>query len=386
MTSILQPPTGRSRLAERLRRHEPMLGALIAADQAPADLAADLDFVVLSGVTDASVSLAQRRPVLILVNSSADVPAAMHAGADAVIARKPIDGVDLVLSQGGRARLVATPQAARAAFCSGADLVVYDLPSMLADLRSALAGGRQPASAQSGREPLVLLSGMLGDASLWDGVAAHLGDTMLPWPARIDLDESVPEMAATVLSAAPERFALGGHSLGAIVALELMRQAPDRVTRLILINASGRGPAQEQRQSWTQWRHRTLDGTFDQIVAELALSTLAQPRRNDEAMVAANAMMARSVGAEGFLRQLTAQTTRPDSLDALGAIDVPVLVLSGELDEICPPALQQEIVAHCPHAQLVTIEGGGHMLPLEQPDAVAEHILTWRTSTVRAVG
>jgi pimeloyl-ACP methyl ester carboxylesterase len=227
------------------------------------------------------------------------------------------------------------------------------------------------------REPFVLLSGMLGDATLWDGVAARLADEVLPWPARIDRDDSVPEMAASVLAEAPPRFALGGHSLGAIVALEIMRRAPERVSRLLLVNASARGPDEAQQKAWAHWRDRAFGGEFEQIAGELARATLAAPRRTDAELVCANARMARTVGPDGFLRQLAAQSTRPDSRAHLAAVEVAVLVVSGELDEVCPPARQVEIVAHCPAATLVSVAGGGHMLPLEAADTVAEHVRAW---------
>ena len=228
------------------------------------------------------------------------------------------------------------------------------------------------------RQPLVLLSGMLGDESLWAGVAARLDDVALPWPSRIDLDDSVPEMAASVLAQAPRRFALAGHSLGAIVALEIVRQVPERVTRLALLNASARGPAEAQLTAWASLHRRTVDGEFAQVSAELALATLPASGRGDAALVRANARMAETVGAAGFLRQLSAQSTRPDSRDHLGAIDVPVLVVSGDLDEVCPPALQRELVDGCAHAELVSLPLG-HMSPLEDADAVSASLRAWLT-------
>jgi len=231
--------------------------------------------------------------------------------------------------------------------------------------------GPLPAAVALGREPLVLLSGMLGSGALWDVVSPALDDLVLPWPCRIDLDDSVAEMAASVLAEAPLRFALCGHSLGAVVALEIMRREPQRVRRLVLIGATARGPTPEQQQAWSDWRGRTERGGFTAVADELARATLAPARRSDAGLVAVNTRMAHAVGAAGFRRQLRAQTTRPDSLDSLGQLDVPVLVLAGERDGICPPPLQQEIVQRCPRAGLVTIEGGGHMLPLESPAEVA---------------
>lgn len=233
-------------------------------------------------------------------------------------------------------------------------------------------GGPAPAiSASLGREPLVLLSGMLGTGALWDGVSPAVNDVVRPWPCRIDLDDSVPEMAASVLAEAPARFALCGHSLGAIVALEIMRRAPHRVSRLVLIAASARGPRPAQEQTWAQWRERTERGEFIEIADSLARATLAPARRVDATLVAANTRMAHAVGAAGFLRQLRAQATRPDSLDSIARIDVPMLVIAGELDDICPPQLQRELADRCTGAELLTVAGGGHTLPLEAPVEVA---------------
>jgi pimeloyl-ACP methyl ester carboxylesterase len=83
------------------------------------------------------------------------------------------------------------------------------------------------------------------------------------------------------------------------------------------------------------------------------------------------------VGPDGLLRQLAAQATRPDSRASVGAIDVPVLVLSGERDAICPPALQQELASLCPRAILETVAGAGHMAPLEEPARVTALLRTW---------
>jgi pimeloyl-ACP methyl ester carboxylesterase len=384
VSSILQPGTGAPAFAQRLRQRERLLGALVDGGQISLDLTRGLDFVVVAGVArygSARALLGAQTPLLVMVESADEVAPARAAGADGVVttevAQDAVNDVDAVLSDGGRARFVTSPQAARAAFASGADLVVYDLPAMLAAAVSGLAEGRPPEPPLTDREPLVLLSGMLCDASLWEGLAARLSDVVLPWPCRIDLDDSVTEMAASVLAEAPPRFALGGHSLGAIVALEVIRQAPARVTGLLLVNASARGPAQAQQDAWAQWRHRATAGELEQIAQELATASLGPAAREDAAAVHATVAMAMAVGVDGFLRQLSAQSTRPDSLASLSEITVPVLVVSGELDGICPPALQRELADHCEGSRLVSIQGGGHLLPLESPDSLADEVRGW---------
>jgi pimeloyl-ACP methyl ester carboxylesterase len=112
------------------------------------------------------------------------------------------------------------------------------------------------------------------------------------------------------------------------------------------------------------------------VADELAEATLGARRRGSE-LLARNRRMAETVEPEGFLRQLAAQATRPDSRTSVAAIGVPVLMLSGELDDICPPELQQELVALCPQATLETVTGAGHMTPLEEPDQVIELLRRW---------
>ena len=388
---LTPPPAGpASPLALRMRRHERLLAVFVGAGGLPVGPLplGGVDFLVVEASNPGGRFAAADRPYLVLVDSADQVEAARAAGASGVVAvdradAPPVPGVDAVLAENGAARWATSPAGARAAFAAGAELVIYDLSAMVDHLLGTLAEGRPPAAVPadltgvSARTPFVLLSGMLGDSSLWDGLSSRLGDVVLPWPVRIDLDDSVPEMAASVLAEAPARFALGAHSLGAVVALEIVRQAPERVSRLVLLNASGRGPSDAQQDAWAAWRRRTEEGEFDQVAAELASATLPSSRRGDVALVETNGQMARTVGPEGFVRQLSAQATRPDSLASVGEIAVPVLVVSGELDEVCPPALQEELVAHCPCARLVSVAGAGHMVPLEAPDELADELLRW---------
>ena len=130
-------------------------------------------------------------------------------------------------------------------------------------------------------------------------------------------------MAASVLAAAPARFALVGHSLGGIVALQICRTAPERVTRVALLNCSGRAASSQQIDAWAGLLRRLDAGDFDAVVDELADANLqpgaADPDRRRERW----RRMARRVGADGLRRQLQAQITRPDQLPSLPTIGTP---------------------------------------------------------------
>ena len=263
--------------------------------------------------------------------------------------------------------------------------------TVLLDLRAAmdrLLAGEEAAAFPTpfdlglGRPPLVLLSGMLGDASLWDRVAGRLADVVVPVPLRIDLDDTITEMAASVLAAAPPSFVLAGHSLGGIVALEILRQAADRVRGVALVATSARGPSDVQIEAWRNAGERTRAGGFDDVAADLARATLGENARADARLVEHNLRMSRAVGGEGFLRQLAAQASRPESRPHLADVDVPALVVSGELDTICPPDLQRELAAGLSTSSLVEIAGSGHMVPIEKPDELAEQLRRWLTDAV----
>lgn len=216
---------------------------------------------------------------------------------------------------------------------------------------------------------------MLGDATVWDEVVPGVRDRASVRVCRIDRDDTVSAMAAGVLAVAPPRFALAGHSLGGIVALEAYRQAPHRVTRLGLVNSSARGPSPEQLATWSRWRARVEAGEFAAVAAEFATAALPPGRRVE--LARRNRARARGVGAEVFLRQLAAQAARPDSRPRLGRIAVPTLVVTGELDRTCPAALQAELAAAIPGAEHHTIQGAGHMCPIEAPTVLAGHLRRW---------
>ncbi len=239
----------------------------------------------------------------------------------------------------------------------------------------ALDGVTEPA-------PLVLLPGQLGDVSVWATVAASLTDVCRCVGLRIDLDNTVEEMAQTVLAAAPRRFALAGHSLGGVVALEICRVDPERVSRLALVSASGRPASKEQRDAWSDLANRVAAGQFDQVVLELAHANLLADHPDVDRNLDRWFEMAATVGAAGLLRQLAAQTARPDSLPTLHTIRQPALVVSGSRDVISRPELQRELADGLPDARHVTLSDVGHMSPMESPDLLAQQLRRWLTADV----
>lgn len=361
--------------AERVERSDPLFGALVLlpADELVAIVArVGLDFLAIDVVDGPLDEVRLRR--LTSAARGARLGVVVLAGDDQPADRLRTLGADLVVGPGGLT-VVADEAGARRALSSGFRLVALDVTGVLVAALSRFAA--VPDSAGE-REPLVLLPGMLGDARVFDDIVAELPAEVSCRPTRIDLDDSIEEIAESVLAVAPPRFALAGHSLGGIVALEVWRRAPQRVARLALLNTSSRPPSDAQLEAWRSLRARTEAGEFAAVVEEQVVVNLgpAAPTELVERWVE----MAERVGPAGFVRQLLAQTTRPDSRPTLATVDVPTLVVSGSEDAVCPPALQAELGAGIPGAVHVTVNGGGHMAPLDHPAEVAAHLVTWLAS------
>jgi pimeloyl-ACP methyl ester carboxylesterase len=183
-------------------------------------------------------------------------------------------------------------------------------------------------------------------------------------------DADLPGIARRLLAAAPARFALVGLSMGGYIAFEVLRQAPERVQRLILLDTTARGETVEQ----TRHRRRLIElaqsGSFDQVPEQLFPLYVHRQRHSDAGLQQLLRTMAEETGAESFVRQETAIMNRPNSLPGLSAIRCPTTVIVGEGDELTPPDMAREIASGIPHAQLIEVADCGHLSTVERPAEV----------------
>lgn len=227
--------------------------------------------------------------------------------------------------------------------------------------------------------PLVMLPGLLCDERLWSEQARALSDIADPLIADLTQDDSVTAMAARVLAAAPPRFALAALSMGGYVALEIMRQAPERVSRLALL-ATSAAPDSPERAATRRAAIESLKlGRFVGVTTRL-LPQLVHASHVDGPVGQEVRDMAARVGGEAFLRQQTAILGRPDSRPTLATITVPTLVAVGDSDVLTPPAEAEDIHAGIAGSRLHLFQACGHLPPLEQPAAVSAQLRDWLTA------
>lgn len=185
--------------------------------------------------------------------------------------------------------------------------------------------------------PLVLLPGLLCDERLWRHQVEYLGDYVRVVVADLTVGGSVSGMAQAVLDAAPAgRFALAGLSMGGYVALEVMRVAPSRVSRLALLDTSARADTPEQTAARRALISVAQDRRFGEVPRGLFPGIVHPDRVGDEGLASTVFDMAEAVGASAFARQEEAIIDRPDSRRDLGSIGCPTLVLCGREDALTP--------------------------------------------------
>lgn len=224
---------------------------------------------------------------------------------------------------------------------------------------------------------IVLLPGLLNDASVFSELVAALSTEATVEVGDLTLADSIAELAASVLQAASApRFVLLGLSLGGYVAFEIMRQAPERVAGLVLMDTTAcpdTPAAQAKREAQIKLAATDLDAVIEQL-----LPLLSHPDRlNLPAVRGAIQSMANGLGQAVFERQQRAIMARPDSRPTLATIACPTLILCGRDDLITPPELSTEMADGISHARLEIIEQCGHLASLDQPEIVGKLMLDW---------
>lgn len=225
-------------------------------------------------------------------------------------------------------------------------------------------------------QPIVFLPGLICDARLWRDIIDGFADTMAPMVADLRLDETIAAMASRTLAAAPPRFALAGLSMGGYVALEIMRQAPERVTHLALFDTSARPDNEERRETRRKGIEMIAQGKFIGVSRGL-LGSLVAPHHLGTPLAEEVQAMSERVGGTVYIRQQKAIMDRVDSRPHLAAIDVPTLVGVGALDRMTPPELAEEMAAHIPGAKLVTFPDAAHLPTMENPAPVVDAMRNW---------
>lgn len=223
---------------------------------------------------------------------------------------------------------------------------------------------------------LVLLPGLMCDARLWapqeaalKGVEVHHGD--------MTSADTVQEIASGVLADAPETFALAGLSMGGIIAMEVIRQAPERVERLALLDTNPRAELPEVAALREPQIAAARSGNLRAVLRDELKPNYLVDSPQKQGILDVCMEMGLDLGPEVFERQSRALAARPDQQDTLKGFTRPALVLMGRHDKLCPLDRHELMHDLLPDSALVFIEQAGHLPTLEQPEATTAAMQAW---------
>ncbi len=201
--------------------------------------------------------------------------------------------------------------------------------------------------------------------------------------ASINEGDSIELMAANILEKAPKRFALAGLSMGGIIAFELFRQAPERLTHLALLDTNflpetkEKAVARDQKRVEISAAQSCADAYLAFVKDTLFPNYTAAKGDELKALQETVVKMADETSWEVGQRQLLALNSRPDSTQTLQEINLPTAVICGKEDKLCPVERHQRMHALIPDATLDILPDCGHLCTLEKPKQVSELLYRW---------
>ncbi|QTD47296.1 alpha/beta fold hydrolase [Ottowia testudinis] len=223
---------------------------------------------------------------------------------------------------------------------------------------------------------VVLLPGLNNTRTVFAGVLAA-------WPAGIQahaLDnpalDSVEAIAEAHLAQLPDRFWLAGFSFGGYVALAMLAQAPERVQGIALLCSTPYADAPEAAAKRLVALDAVAQGRYLELVDAQADNAFHPDSLGNAALMQARRAMVRDYGSARYAAHVRATAARPDLTHLLDGRR-PTLVVAASHDKVFPPEQVARWANAIAGARAATIDGAGHLAPMEKPDAVARVLAEW---------
>lgn len=221
---------------------------------------------------------------------------------------------------------------------------------------------------------LVLVPGFMLDGEMWAPFEREMEDFGPISHADLGRDDSIRSMAQRLIADAPNRSVVIGFSLGGYVAREAARLFPDSISALVLVATSSRAdtPEQTQRKAFAA---AIATAPFKGLSKGALRESVHPHRSTDDGLIARLQEMGCRLGLETFRRQL--RLDRFGDSDRLSEIICPTLIVAGADDKLRSFDEARELQAGITHSTMEIVPYTGHMIPMEQPAALANLVKAW---------
>jgi len=226
--------------------------------------------------------------------------------------------------------------------------------------------------------PLILIPGLLCSPRLWAAQIEDLSDIASCEVVDHTRHSTVAAITRSILEEAPEHFALAGLSMGGYISFEILRQEPERVKKLALLDTSALADTDEARASREARMADVRANGFEQFVAGDWLAQMVPAAKaDDETLKEQISALALEVGEGAFFRQQKAIMSRPDSRPTCETISCPTTIIVGELDDVTPPVRHEEIHELISGSTLQVVPECGHLSTVEKPREISTLLRDW---------
>lgn len=227
------------------------------------------------------------------------------------------------------------------------------------------------------RETLVMIPPMLSDARVFAHQLKVMSKSHAVMVAPPTCGERIEEIASQVLSWAPSKFALCGMGLGGMVAMELMRRAPERMTRIALVSTSAQADTPESAAAREPHIIAARAGRWNDVLQHEINSTWMAPSTDKAQLVRVLTEMGRDLGPDIYVKQARAMQRRKDQQATLRQIQLPTAVICGRHDGQYQMKRHAFLAELIPYAQFEIIEGAGYLPTLESPEETTDALQRW---------